>query len=722
MTDETKTTARRPDIDTLRRIFSPHSVAVIGASRGVGTLGRIILRSLLDAEFTGVIYPVNPNADSILSIKAYPSVNDVPGHVDLAIIVVPAKIVLKVAEECGRKGVGAMVVISDGFRERGPIGGKNEKLLREIARKHGMRLVGPNCMGVINTDPGISLNGTFSRVFPPRGNVSFLSQSGAMGLVTLRHASDLNIGISTFISVGNRADVSANDMLMYWEHDEATKVILLYLESFGNPRRFARTAKRISYIKPIVAVKSGNTPAGSRAALSHTGALATSAIISDALFHQAGIIRVDSVEELFDLAALMSNQPIPKGNRIAIVTNGGGPGTMAADFAERNGLRLPQFKKATAEKISDIIMRDIRINNPLDLTAGATPEVFEHVLRLLAADRNYDSVLTIFIPPTTMDTSKWESAIGNVAASFAENDKPIVACFIGQHGITEKLGSQRHYVPTYLFPEDAMRAIARATLHGELIRKPQGKIPALEDIDRDCARAQIDSLLKNSKQNTFWLSNTDIAALLQCYGIHFIETQIAKTPEEAEDIAVKLGLPVAVKLNSSTIIHKTDVGGVVVDVRTKSRVGQAFNDIKEQLTQLGRQGEMDGVMIQPMVKGSFETIVGVTQDKLFGPLIMFGTGGIYSELLDDVAVRLHPLTDSDAEELIGSIKMAKLFDGFRGAPPSDKKSLVDLLLRLSALIEDVPEIAELDLNPVKVMPAGQGYVVVDARILVAETD
>jgi len=720
MADETKIKKKRPDIDTLKSVLSPRSVAVIGASRGADTLGHIILRSLLDAEFTGVIYPVNPNADAIMSIKTYPSVQDVPGNVDMAIIVVPAAIVLKVAEECGRKGVRAMVVISDGFRERGPMGGKKENQLRGIARNYGMRLVGPNCMGVINTDPKINLNGTFSRVFPPRGNVSFLSQSGAMGLVTLRHASDLNIGISSFISVGNRADVSTNDMLEYWEKDKATKVILLYLESFGNPRRFARLCKRISYSKPIVAVKSGNTPAGSRAALSHTGALATPAIMSDALFNQAGIIRVDSVEELFDLAALLSNQPIPKGNRIAIITNGGGPGTMAADFAERNGLILPQFKKETAEKISAMIMRDIRINNPLDLTAGASPQVFEKALRLLASDPNYDSVLTIFIPPTTMGTGEMAKAIGKAAPDFAKNDKPIVCCFIGQHGIIEQLGSKRHYVPTFLFPEDAIRAIARATCHGALLEKPKGLIPELAYIDRKAARNLIDRLIEENRRGPFWMTGMDIAQLLGYYGIHFIDTQVARTPEEAEEIAKKMGLPVALKLNSSTIIHKTDVGGVALDIRTKSRVGNAFTDIENKLKALGREGEMDGVMVQPMVHGSFETIVGVTQDKLFGPLIMFGTGGIYSELLDDVSARLHPLTDLDAEELIGSIKMARLFDGFRGAPPSDKKSLVDLLLRLSALIEDMPEIAELDFNPVKVMPVGQGYVIVDARILVTE--
>ncbi len=720
MADVLKKKKTRPSIDTLTPVLSPRSVAVIGASRGVGTLGHIILRSLLDADFTGVIYPVNPNAEATMSIKTYPSVLDVPGDVDLAIIVVPTRAVLTVADECGRKGVRAMVVISDGFRERGPIGVKNESLLRNIARKYGMRLVGPNCMGVINTDPAINLNATFSKVFPPAGNVAFLSQSGAMGLVTLRHASDLNIGISTFISVGNRADVSTNDMLEYWEKDEVTKVILLYLESFGNPRRFARIAKRISATKPIVAVKSGNTPAGSRAALSHTGALATPGIVSEALFNQAGIIRVDSVEELFDLAALLSNQPLPKGNRIAIVTNGGGPGTMSADFAERSGLALPQFKKETAQKISAMITRDIRINNPLDLTAGASPDVFKKVLSMLATDPNYDSVLTIFIPPTTMGTNEMANAIGDVAPLFAQQDKPIVSCFIGQHGIIEKLGSKRHYVPTYLFPEDAIRAISRATCHNNLLKIPKGVIPELGDIRKEEARALIDKLLAESKRGAFWLNTIDIATLLGCYGINFIETHVARTSRDAEDIASNIGLPVVVKLNSSTILHKTEVGGVMVDVRTRSKVGDAFNDIKEQLVVLGRESEMDGVMVQPMVKGSFETIVGVTQDKLFGPLIMFGTGGIYSELLNDVSVRLHPLTDLSAEELIDSIKMAKLFDGFRGAPPSDKKSLIDLLLRLSALIEDIPEIAELDFNPVKVMPKGQGYTVVDARILVTE--
>ncbi len=709
---------KRPDINTLRSIFSPRSVAVIGASRGVDTLGHVILRSMLDAEFSGVIYPVNPNAESISSIKTYPSVLDTPGDVDLAIIVVPAKAVLKVADECGRKGVRGMIVISDGFRERGPIGAKNEKELRDIARRYGMRLVGPNCMGVINTDPKIKLNGTFSRVFPPRGNVAFLSQSGAMGLVTLRHASDLNIGISTFISVGNRADVSANDMLLYWERDKATEVILLYLESFGNPRRFARTARRISYTKPIVAVKSGNTPTGSKAALSHTGAMATPGVVTDALFHQAGIIRVDSVEELFDLAALLSNQPIPRGNRLAIVTNGGGPGTLAADFAERSGLRLPQFKKAVAEQISDMITRDIRINNPLDLTAGATPKVFEKVLRLLASDPNYDSVLAIFVPPTTIGTAEMERAIGKVSSEFAHNDKPIVACFIGQHGITEKMGTRRHYVPTFLFPEDAIQAIARATLHGELIARPKGVVRAFDDIDRDRARTLLDRLIDSSKRGSFWMRSVDIAELLDCYGISYVETRIAKTAEEARSIATDIGYPVALKLSSSTIIHKTDVGGVMLDLRAEQEVAEAFSAIEESLKQKGRESEMDGVIVQPMVKGDFETIAGVMQDRLFGPLIMFGTGGIYSELFNDIVVRIHPLTDLDAEDLVSSLKMSRLFDGFRGAPPGDKQALVDMLQRLSALIEDVPEIVEMDFNPIKVMPRGQGYIIVDARILV----
>ncbi len=702
---------------SLRSILSPRSVAVIGASRKPGTIGQLIFQCIMQNGFSGVVYPVNPNAEAVMSVKAYPSVLDVPGDIDLAVIVVPAQLVTKVADECGRKGVRSIIVISAGFKERGAEGATRERELRYVTLGHGMRLVGPNCMGVINTDPAIKLNASFSPVYLPQGNVAFLSHSGAMGLAILDYASNLNMGISSFVSVGNRADISSNDLLQYWEQDPATRVILLYLESFGNPHKFSRIARRVSASKPIVAIKSGSTPAGSRAASSHTGALATSEVASEALFQQAGIIRINTMEELFDVAALLSNQPVPKGRRVVIVTNGGGPGILAADACEHHGLILSEFSAETISELRSVIKRDIALNNPIDMTAGATGGEFEGVLKVLADDRDCDAVIVIFIPPIIVTPKEMEDAIRRVAPLFQQRNKPLLACIMGQQGFRGKLGSGGKFVPCYTFPEDAVLALAKAAEYGELLMKPKGTIPKIRGIKREKARRIIESAMTQVAQRPLWLSAKGIAGLLNCYGIRSVKTLLARTATEAATSASRIGFPVAVKLTSSTIVHKTDVGGVMLDLKSESEVERAFNDIKARLTELGRQHKMEGVTVQPMVKGGIETIVGITQDPSFGPLIMFGLGGIYAELLKDIAVRLHPLTDLDARELVGSIKMAKLFEGFRGSPPSDTPALEELLLRLSALVEDIPEIAELDFNPVKVMPRGEGYWVVDARIM-----
>ncbi len=705
-------------IASLKYLLYPRSVAVIGASRKTGSIGQLLMEQLIHNDFTGVVYPVNPNADSVMSVKVYPSILDVPGAVDLAIIALPAALVARTADECGQKGVRAVLVISDGFKERGPEGAARESELREITLGHGMRLVGPNCMGVINTDPSVRLNGTFSRTYPPHGNVSFLSQSGAMGLAILDYARSVNMGISTFISVGNRADISANDLLQYWEQDPQTKVILLYLESFGNPRRFSRIARRVSARKPILVVKSGSTPAGCRAASSHTGAMATPEIVSDALFCQAGIIRINSLEELFDVAILLANQPVPRGKNLAIVTNGGGPGIMASDACVRQGLSLAEFSAQTRDALKSAVRRDVGIDNPLDLTAGAGPEEFENVLRILAEDSQVHAVLTMFIPATAISPETMQSAVSRAAFAFQRQEKPLLACFIGQKGVHRKLAAGRRFVPSYLFPEEAVGALARAVEYGEIMRKPKGVIPSFKDIRREKAQRLIKEVMQKSCERPIWLSAGEIARLLACYGICLEETLVARSAEEAAGIAGKIGFPVAVKLHSSTVTHKTDVGGVVLDIKDEKEVKKAYRDIKVRLAATGRGGEMEGVTVQRFVTGGVEAIVGVTQDTTFGPLIMFGLGGIYAELFKDVAMRLHPLTDLDARELIGSIKMGKLFEGFRGSPPSDKPALEELLLRLSAMVEDVREIAELDLNPVKVMPQGEGYRVVDARIMV----
>ena len=704
-------------VASLRPILYPRSVAVVGASRKPGSIGQLIFQCLVENGFSGVAYPVNPNADAVMSVKAYPSVLDVPGEVDLAVIVVPAPLVAKVADECGQKGVRAIIVISDGFKERGPEGAERESELRDIAFGHGMRILGPNCMGIINTDPAVSLNATFSKIYPPRGDVAFLSQSGALGVAILDYAKSLNMGISSFVSVGNRADISANDFLQYWEEDSATRVILLYLESFGNPRKFARIARRVSAKKPIVIVKSGTSPAGLRAASSHTGALATPEVASNALFLQAGMIRVNSLEELFDVATLLSTQPVPKGKRVAIVTNGGGPGILAADACERQGLVLPEFSSDTVKALTPVIRRDISIRNPLDITAGALEKEYEGALKVLANDKSIDAVIVLFIPATMIDPTGIEEVTERVASIFQRRQKPLLACFIGQRGIRGHLGSGGRFVPRYAFPDDAVSALAQAAHYGEWLRKPKGTVAKIRGIKRKRAREVIEGAMPRTAERPFWLSGEEITELLDSYGIDFVNTLTAKTAAEAATYASKLGFPIAVKLASSTITHKSDVGGVVLDLNSESEVERAYNNIRAKLTKIGRAHEMDGVIVQRMVPGGIEAIVGMKHDPSFGPLIMFGLGGVYAELFEDIAVMLHPLTDLDAKELIRSIKMAKLFEGFRGSPPADVVALQDLLLRLSALIEDVPEIAELDFNPVKVMAQGQGYRIVDARVL-----
>jgi acetyltransferase len=707
---------RLSTVASIRNVMAPRSIAVVGASRQPGSIGQLVFQNIMEGGFSGVVYPVNPKADAIMAVKAYPSILDVPGEVDLAIIIVPTQFVSKVADECGQKGVRAIIVISDGFKERGSEGAAREEELRDVALGHGMRLVGPNCMGILTTDPEVRLNASFSRIFPPRGNIAFLSQSGAMGLVILEYANDLNMGISGFVSVGNRADISSNDLLQYWEDDPATRVILLYLESFGNPRRFSRIAKRVSARKPIVIVKGGSTLVGSRAASSHTGALATPEVVSDALFRQAGITRVDSIQELFDVATLLSNQPLPEGKRLFIVTNGGGPGILAADASEQQGLTLSELSSGTSDKLAHLTKRNIKIGNPLDLTGSVTPEEFEGSLRVLAEDENVDAVLAVFVPAAIIDSSLVEKSIRRVSTLYQRRRKPLLACFMGQRGFKAKLGATGSFVPSYPFPENAVAALAKAAEYRELVKKPKGIVPRIKGIGREKAHSIVDRAMGCSKHRPFWLPAEDVVDLLNCYGITTIETSVAENADKAAAIAAKTGFPVVVKLNSSSITHKTDVGGVILDLNSKDEVKAAFNAIKDRLTAAGRESEMEGVAVQNMISGGVEIIAGVTQDPTFGPLMMFGLGGVQAELLKDIVLRLHPLTELDAGEMVSSIKMASLFEGFRGAPPSDVQAVKDLLLRLSAMVEDIPQIAELDFNPVKVLAKGEGYRVVDARI------
>jgi len=705
-------------VNSLKSIMKPRSVAVIGASNKKGAIGQLVFQSVMQNGFTGIVYPVTRSSKAVMSVRSYPSILDVEGEIDLAIIVVPSAQVLQVVDECGRKKVKGIIVISDGFKERGHEGAAMERTLRETAFGYGMRIIGPNCMGFINTDPKISLNATFALISPDPGSIAFISQSGALGLGILQFAKKLNIGFSSFMSVGNRADIASTDMLQYWEQDPETRVILLYLESFDNPDKFSRISKRVSLKKPILAVKGGTTDEGSRAASSHTGAMATSDVVSDALFRQAGIIRVDSIGDLFHSARLLSSQPVPKGKRIAILTNGGGPGTLAADACSHNKLVLPMLSSETTEKLKAVIAREIGIGNPLDLTAGISAKEFEDSLRILSEDTDNDAIIIIYVPPAGEGIKDIEDAIKNVAPIARQNNKPIMVCFVGQVELTGKYMGNNQFVPYYLFPEDAVIALTSAVRYGEMVRVTQGAIPVFSDIESKTGKQLVKSLLTGSSDRPLWVPNKEINELLSTYGIRTVETGQAETASEAGALAEKIGFPVVIKLVSSTITHKSDVGGVILDVNTREDAEASFKQIRDNLAKMGREREMQGVMIQKMIKDGAEVLIGVKEDPSLGHVIMFGLGGIYAELLKDTAVRLHPLRDSDAKEMISSVKMVELLKGYRGSTPMDMKSLEELLLRLSAMVEDIPQITEMDLNPVKVLPRGQGYWVVDSRIMI----
>jgi len=704
---------------SIRAFFHPKSVAVIGASRRRMTIGGELFHNILDEGFQGVVYPVNPQSPVVGAVRAYPSILDVPDDVDLAVVAVPAEQVVDVASQCAHKGVRAMVVISAGFRETDAEGLEREKALVAKIRSYGMRLIGPNCMGIINTDPAVRLNATFSPIFPPRGNVALLSQSGALGLALLDYAEKLNIGLSTFVSIGNRADVSANDLIQYWEQDPDTDVILLYLESFGNPRRFARVARRVSSEKPVIAVKSGRTSAGSRAASSHTGALASLDIASDALFRQAGVIRVDTLQELFDVANLLAHQPTPKGKRVAILTNGGGPGILAADACEGFGLHVPALREDVQKALREFLPPLAGVSNPIDMLAAANADDYARVLRILFQEEGIDSIMMLYIPPLVTVAEAVATGVQDVAREFW-GQKTLLACFMSSGGAPAELAiNEKQIIPSFTFPEAAATALARASEYADWRAQPKGIVPKLPDVRPEEARQIVEKVLAG-KDSPVWLPLAESAQLLEAYGIRSAGIAMARSSEEAVAAAKALGFPVAAKLASSTITHKSDVGGVVLNLQSQGEVERAFTDMRDRLQSVGKLAEMDGMVVQQMVPTGIEAIIGVTQDPSFGPLIMFGLGGIYVEMLKDVIFRIHPLTDLDAKEMIHSIKGFPLLTGWRGADPGDLEALKDLLLRVSAMVEDLPEISEMDFNPVKVLPPGQGCVVVDTRILLRQ--
>ena len=695
----------------LEALFRPRAVAVVGASRRPGSLGAEIVRNLISHGFTGAVYPVNRSAAVVQSVRAFPAVSAIPEPVDLAVLAVPKDQVAEAVEDCGRKGVQALVVISAGFAEVGPAGRALQDDVLRRARRFGMRLVGPNCLGLVNTDPEVQLDATFAPVWPPAGNVAFSSQSGALGVAILDHARSLGIGIRHFISVGNKADVSGNDLLEYWEHDPDTRVILFYLESLGRPGRFMQIARRVARRKPIVVVKSGRTESGARAASSHTGSLAGLDVAVDALFGQAGVIRTDTIEELFDLALLLANQPVPAGDRVAILTNAGGPGIMASDACESHGLRVAQLAPETAQALAAFLPAEASLSNPVDMLADARPVFYERALELVLADPGVDSVLALFVPPVVTQAADVAAAICRGAES---SPKPVLTCFMGVHGVPGALTSLRsRNFPSYSFPESAARALGAAVRYGRWLARPEGTVPELAGVDSARARALVEG------RPAGWLDPDGVEELLGCYGIPTLRSGLAADPASAAELAAHVGFPVAVKLHSPTITHKSDVGGVVLGLQTREAVADAVEAIRERLRALGREAEMAGVQVQAMAPRGVETFVGVAHDPAYGPLIAFGSGGVDVEVWRDVVFRVHPITDQDAREMLELIRGARLLDGHRGAPPADRAALLETLLRVDRMVADLPRLRELDLNPLVARPAGQGVVAVDARVALA---
>ena len=698
--------------ESLRNFFTPKSIAVIGASRQPGTIGYQIVHNLLEHRFQGVVYPVNPKATSIHSVPAFASVSAIPGPVDLAMVVVPKQYVLDVVDECGQKGTKAAVIISAGFREIGGAGVERERKLVELARSYDMRLVGPNCMGVLNTNPAVSMNATFAPTMPPPGPTSFMSQSGAMGVTILDYAYELGLGIHEFVSAGNKADVSANDLLEYWEEDPETRVILMYLENFGNPSKFTRIASRVSRQKPIVLVKSGRTSSGARAASSHTGALAGTDVASDALLAQCGVIRVDTVGELFDVARAFEDVPLLEGNRVAIVTNAGGPGIIAADACESQGLEVVELTESTLTTLREAFPEEASVRNPVDMIASADPDSYRVALRAILTDPNVDAVIAAFVPPLTVSQPEVARAIVDVHLELP--DKPLLAVLMGRAGLPEgRAQLQEAGIPAYIFPESAARALAAMNRYREWLERPTGTV-ARFDVDHAAAAAVMERVAVGDGGR---VSELDALALFSAYGIATVRSRVARSADEAVAVATEVGFPVVLKINSEEIGHKTDVGGVVVDVRTDEEVRAAFTEMMGSVAAAAPEADVDGILVQQFVKGGRETIVGVTHDPLFGPLIMFGLGGIYTEALKDVAFGLHPLSDVDAEEMVRSIRGFSILEGTRGEAPSDLGAIVETLQRVSQLVGDFEQIAELDINPLLVFE--EGAIAVDGLIRLA---
>ncbi|MGF1579074.1 MAG: acetate--CoA ligase family protein [Gemmataceae bacterium] len=705
-------------VASLLPFFQPKSIAVVGASRDSSSIGYRLLDTIVQGGFTGQIFPINPKATEILGFRTYSTVTEIPGTVELAVIAVPRDAVLSVVDECAAKGIKAVLVISAGFAEVGEAGKTLQQQLTQTVRAEGIRLIGPNCLGLLTTQPDVKLNATFVPVSVPTGSVAMSSDSGALGLAILARAAQAGIGISSFVSVGNRGDVSSNDLLEYWEQDPQTEVILLYLESFGNPRRFAQIAQRVSRTKPIVVVKGGRTAAGQRAAGSHTAALAADNIAVDALFGQTGVIRTETLEDMFHLVTALGHQPLPQGHRVGIVTNAGGPAILCSDMCESQGLCVPELSEKTQSQLASYLPSAASLANPVDMIASAGPADFEETIQVLMKSGEVDSLIVIYVAAEQTVAEQIPPVISSAVANarvHGTTSVPVLACFMPELPRKPQVNNSE-IIPYYQFPEQPARALGKMAAYSRWRNQSVGHYSDYTDVDLVAAKTICAKALDS--RGPGWLTTQETRSLLRAFRLPVSAGGVARTATEATTFAKQLGFPVAVKLASRQILHKTEFGGVHLNLTNAQEVRAAFESIRDKLASEGQSGAMEGVLVQPMIEGGTEVMVGVTHDSLFGHLLAFGLGGIHVEILGDVVFRVAPISDQDARQMIQSIRGSRLLSGYRGHPPADVGALEDLILRISHLVTHIPEVAEMDLNPIFALAPGEGCRIVDARIKV----
>lgn len=696
----------------LDKIMKPKSIAVVGASTKEHTIGSDIMKRLQEYNFNGKIYPVNPKGGIIEGLQAYTSVLEIPGEVDLAIIVVNAKFVLSTIDQCHEKGIKGLCIITAGFKETGAEGAEAEKQLLAKVREYGMRCVGPNCLGVVNTHPDIRMDGCFAESLPERGNIGFVSQSGALGGGILNILNDLNLGFAQFISIGNQADVNAETALEYWENEADVEQILLYMESIQNPANFRKLASRISRKKPILALKAGRSAAGASAASSHTGSLAGADKAANALLAQSGVIREYSLKDLFATAKVFANCPIPKGNRVAIITNSGGPGIMATDAVCEHGMQMAKISDETKEKLRSFLPSAASVKNPVDMIASAPIEHYKQTLETVIADENVDMIITIYLPFLGLKDIDVAKALMEIKAKNPQ--KPVIGVFMTKSEFFAKLSDMDVNMPFFMYAEEAADGLNRLNQQRLWMERPEGKIPTF---DVDYKKAQ-EIIAKSVNEGRDQLTTRESIDVLDAYGIRVCKSGFAKSEDEAVTIADSIGYPVVMKMTSKTTSHKTDVGGVRVNIQSAEQLRAEYQDLIAKLTEKGLLEGLEGVIIQEMVKGNREMVCGIATDPQYGPMMMFGLGGVFIEVMKDVTFRIAPLTDVDAKEMIKSVKAYKLLEGARGTKPAQMEQIEETLLRLSQLVNDFKFIDELDINPLLISEKTGEGIAVDGRIKV----